>query len=134
MVINYKDTFYKFIETFIHLGRPQKIFKEDSKYDEVIINQYKDLKRDDLDYIKASMILLDGKHFTDEAFIYFFPMLIKHILDQNGHIEAVIKRLKEIDMKNFNLNEIDIIYNMISNLEEIQRKTDQDAEEIILIF
>ena len=135
MIIHYKNTFYKFIETFIHIKMPEKIFKNTSlsNFDDNIISQYKELRREDLDYLKASMILLDGKHFTDEAFLYYFPMLIKHILDQNGHIEAVTNRLNIIDLDNFKYEEQKVILDMIKNLKEIQRRSDENAEDIILI-
>ncbi len=135
MIIHYKNTFYKFIDTFINIKLPENIFKDTSSknFDENIISQYKNIKREDLDYLKASMILLDGKHFTDEAFLYYFPMLIKHILDQNGHIEAVINRLNTIELDNFIYEEQKVILDMIKNLKEIQRRSDENAEDIILI-
>lgn len=135
MIIHYKNTFYKFIDTFINIKLPENIFKDTSSknFDENIISQYKNIKREDLDYLKASMILLDGKHFTDEAFLYYFPMLIKHILDQNGHIEAVINRLNTIELDDFIYEEQKVILDMIKNLKEIQRRSDENAEDIILI-
>lgn len=135
MVIKYNDIFYRFIETFISYGRPQLILKDEAfaNFNDDIIVEYKKIRREELDYFKASMILLDGQHFTDEAFIYFFPMLVKHILDHNGHIEAVIIRLKSIDFSNFNEVENDVLNKMIIALDEIKNNYNDDANEIILM-
>ena len=136
MIINYNDVFYKFIECFLHLDRPNKIIIENPNdiYNLELINQYKHITRDELDYTSATMILLDSNHFTDEAFIYFFPMLIKHILDQNGLLEAVINRLNIIDITQFSKNENEVILEMIKILEEINNQSNESSEEIILII
>ncbi len=135
MVIKYNDIFYKFIETFISYGRPDLILKDETfaNFNDDIIAEYKKIRREELDYFKASMILLDGQHFTDDAFIYFFPMLVKHILDHNGHIDAVILRLRAIDMTKYSENEVEVINKMAEALDEMKQNYNDDSNEIILM-
>ena len=83
MELNYKDIFYNFIEAFIYLPKPENPLKKEliNSLNKKSIEFYQNLDRFSLDYETSSMIILDSKYFTDDAYLYYFPMTIKNIIE-----------------------------------------------------
>lgn len=136
MELNYKDIFYNFIEAFIDIKKPENPLKKfaSESLNEKSIKLYKDIDRLSLDYEKSSMIILDGKYFTDDAYLYFFPITVKNIIENNGLIEAIINRLKEIKLENYSDNRKELLIKMIDTLSELKVKMDSYHEDFILII
>jgi hypothetical protein len=125
------------IEAFIHLQLPEKLLVEDAEkdFDQDLLDEYKSMRREDLDYFKASMILLDAPYFTDEAFLYFFPMLLKQIFDNDGLLRPLINRLEKLDFDKLNPDQIDTIEDMLKTLKQIEENTsDKESNELITIL
>lgn len=136
MELNYKDIFYNFIEAFIYLPKPENPLNKEriNNLNKKSIELYQNLDRFSLDYETSSMIILDSKYFTDDAYLYYFPMTIKNIIENNGLIEAIINRLKIIDLSRYNENQQSLIIQMIDSLIELKQKMDLSNDEFVLII
>lgn len=137
MVVEYNDIFYRMIEAFIDLQMPKKLLvgEAEDDFDPELLEEYKNMRRENLDYFKASMILLDSNYFTDEAFLYFFPMILKHIFDNNGLLTPLVTRLKNLDESKLNDSQIQTVAEMVEALEIIDKNTKaEESEDLITIL
>lgn len=136
MEINYKDTFYNFIEAFIYIAKPTNPLNElgVSTLDDKSKKLYNSLNRTTLDYETSSMIILEGKYFSDLAYLYYFPIIVKNIIENNGLIEAIILRLKQIDVSKFEELQQQNIATMIETLSELKVKMDNYHDDFILVI
>jgi len=136
MELNYKNIFYNFIEAFIDIKKPDNPLKKfSSEYlNDKSIVLYKNIDKAYLDYEISSMIILDSKYFTDDAFLYYFPIIVKNIIENNGFIDAIIIRMKDIKLNNYSDIQRELIIKMIDTLSELKIKMEENQEDFILII
>lgn len=136
MVVEYNDIFYRMIEAFIDLQMPNNLLVDEAEteFDPDLLDEYKNMRREDLDYFKASMILLDSNYFTDEAFLYFFPMILKQIFDNDGLLKPLIARLEKLDKEELTYEQNEVVTDMVEALKIIEKNTANSNSEEIITF
>lgn len=122
------------IEAFIDVSLPDQILFADSNgdIDSDTIEEYKSIRREELDYFTASMILLDAKYFTDKAILYFFPMLLKQIIENDGLLEPLLDRLKTINHNQLSENQSEVLRDMVLALDMIVQKTKESGNNELI--
>jgi hypothetical protein len=66
------------------------------------------------------MMLVDGPVINDDAYLYFLPRLLKHVLEDPVHEDLLSSRLKSLDERNLSPDETAIIEKIIIVADEIE--------------
>jgi hypothetical protein len=77
------------------------------------------------------MMLVDGPLINDDAYLYFLPRLLKHVLEDPIHEDLLSSRLKTLDKRNLSSDETPIIGKIIIVADEIEEYWDMhEAEDV----
>jgi hypothetical protein len=77
------------------------------------------------------MMLVDGPLINDDAYLYFLPRLLKHVLEDPIHEDLLSSRLKTLDKRNLSSDETTIIGKIIIVADEIEEYWDMhEAEDV----
>ena len=66
------------------------------------------------------MMLVDGPIINDDAYLYFLPRLLKHVLEDPVHEELLSSRLKTLDKGNLSSDESALIKKIIIVVDELE--------------
>ena len=69
----------------------------------------------------CGMMLVDGSVINDDAYLYFLPRLLKHVLEDPVHENLLSSRLKTLDRKNLSPDETAIIEKIKIVVDEIDK-------------
>ena len=67
----------------------------------------------------CSIMLVGGPQINDDAYLYFLPRLLKHLLKDPINKDLLSSRLKSLDKRKLNSDETSIIENIIMVADEI---------------
>lgn len=68
----------------------------------------------------CSIMLVGGPLINDNAYLYFLPRLLKHLLEDPIHKDLLTSRLKSLDKKNLSPDDTAIIEKIIIVAEELK--------------
>jgi len=136
--VEFKNIFYRLIESieeYNHISKDE-LFIEGTPQEIIsIFNSNKfAFKRDNLDYYTASMLLLDSKYLTDDAFLYYLPNIAKIIVEEIGLISALILRLKSIDYLQLPVKAHQPILEFSAFLKGVNLLTAQEQKTILSLL
>jgi len=76
-------------------------------------------------------MLVDGPVINDDAYLYFLPRLLKHVLEDPIQEDLLSSRLKSLDKRNLSSDESAIIVKIITVIDEIEKYWDMhDAKKV----
>ena len=76
-------------------------------------------------------MLVDGAVINDDAYLYFLPRLLKHVLEDPVHEELLSSRLKTLDKRNLSSDESALIEKIIIVADELEAYWDMhEAKDV----
>ena len=127
---NSEDLLAKTYNQFRKRQKPEYIFDKKCSKDPKD-NQWKSIQKaftlktiKNLTPYDCWMMLVDGPVINDDAYLYFLPRLLKHVLEDPIHEDLLSSRLKSLDKRNLSSDESAIIVKIITVVDEIEKYWD----------
>ena len=127
ILANSEDLFTKTYDQFKNRKRPkfivdQKHLKDAKNHESKSIQKAFKLKTTkNLSPYDCWIMLKDGSLINDEAYLYFLPRLLKHVLEDPIQEDLLSSRLKRLDKQNLSSDENAIIEEIIILVDEIKK-------------
>jgi hypothetical protein len=132
---NSEDLFNKTYDQFKNRKKPkfildQKHFKDPKDYECKSIQKAFKLKTiKNVTAYDCWKMLIDGPLINDDAYLYFLPRLLKHVLEDPIHEDLLSSRLKSLDKRNLSSDETAIVEKIITLADEIEEYWDMHKAE-----
>ena len=132
---NSEDLFNKTYDQFKNRKKPkfildQKHFKDPKDYEYKSIQKAFKLKTiKNITAYDCWKMLIDGPLINDDAYLYFLPRLLKHVLEDPIHEDLLSSRLKSLDKRNLSSDETAIVEKIITLADEIEEYWDMHKAE-----